>query len=136
MFHSFFKLLKKLVEIAMVHVLCFVEDECCFSLISFLRSKLCNHPNPHLQLVAIVCTKIHQTWQLSIPSNLELMVKCPSNTWLRSICLNYEIAFEPIVFLVWVGFGRKPCCNLLGSPTSTNKLALLLDLYDMPRLHS
>jgi hypothetical protein len=55
--HSFSKLLKELVEIVVVHVLCFGEDECCFSLVSFLRTKLCNHLNPHLQFVAMCAQK-------------------------------------------------------------------------------
>lgn len=50
MFHSFSKYVK-LVEVIMVHVLGFVEDEHCFSLVSFLKNKMCNHLNQHLQLV-------------------------------------------------------------------------------------
>jgi hypothetical protein len=33
-----------------------------------------------LQLVVIICTKVSQIWQLSIPSCLWFVVKCPSNT--------------------------------------------------------
>jgi hypothetical protein len=49
-FHSFPKFLK-LAEIAMVHVLGFVEDEHCFSFASFLKTKLRNCLDPHLELV-------------------------------------------------------------------------------------
>jgi hypothetical protein len=48
---SFFLEFLKLVEIAMVHVLGFVEDEHCFSFASFLKTKLCNCLDPHLELV-------------------------------------------------------------------------------------
>jgi hypothetical protein len=47
--HSFPEFLK-LVEIAMVHVLGFVEDEHCFSFASFLKTKLRNCLDPHLEL--------------------------------------------------------------------------------------
>jgi hypothetical protein len=48
--HTFPKYLK-LVEIAMVHVLIFIEDKRCFNSISFLKSKMWNRLNPHSQLV-------------------------------------------------------------------------------------
>jgi hypothetical protein len=38
----------KLAKIAMMHVLGSIEDERCFNLVSFLKSKLHNHLNPHL----------------------------------------------------------------------------------------
>jgi hypothetical protein len=47
--HSFLEFLK-LVEIAMVHVLGFVEDEHCFSFASFFKTKLCNCLDPRLEL--------------------------------------------------------------------------------------
>jgi len=37
----------------MTHILGLVEDEGCFSSVSFLKSKLRNRLNPHLQLVAM-----------------------------------------------------------------------------------
>lgn len=48
--HSFSKYLK-LVEIDMVHVLNFIEDERCFNFISFLKNKVHNYLNAHLQMV-------------------------------------------------------------------------------------
>jgi hypothetical protein len=41
-------------EIAMVHFFGFMEDECYFSFISFLKNKMCNQLNGHLQLVVVV----------------------------------------------------------------------------------
>jgi hypothetical protein len=35
----------------MVHVVGFVEDECCFNFVSFLKNKMRNHLNIHLQMV-------------------------------------------------------------------------------------
>jgi hypothetical protein len=37
----------------MTHILGLVEDEGCFSSVSFLKSKLWNRLNPHLQLVVM-----------------------------------------------------------------------------------
>jgi hypothetical protein len=37
----------------MIHVLGSIEDESCFSSISFLKNKLRNHLNLHLELVAM-----------------------------------------------------------------------------------
>jgi len=47
--HSFPEFLK-LVQIAMVHVLGFGEDEHCFSFASFLKTKFHNWLDPHLEL--------------------------------------------------------------------------------------
>jgi hypothetical protein len=47
LFDTFPKYLK-LAKIVMTHVLGYVEDERCFSFVSFLKSKLRNHLNPHL----------------------------------------------------------------------------------------
>jgi hypothetical protein len=41
----------KVVEIAMVHVLGFVKDEQCFSSVAFLKNKVQNRLNNHLELV-------------------------------------------------------------------------------------
>jgi hypothetical protein len=38
-------------EMAMVRVLGFMEDECYFNSVSFLKNKMCNQLNGHLQLV-------------------------------------------------------------------------------------
>jgi hypothetical protein len=38
----------KVAEIAMVHVLSFVEDERCFSFVAFLKNKMWNILNNHL----------------------------------------------------------------------------------------
>jgi len=54
----FFRIFKKLVEIAMVHVISSVDDECCFNSISFLKNKLCNQLNLHLQLVVMYALKL------------------------------------------------------------------------------
>jgi len=40
-----------LVEIVIIHILGSVEDECTFSLVSFLKSKLRNNLDVHLQLL-------------------------------------------------------------------------------------
>jgi hypothetical protein len=57
----------KVVEIAMVHVLGFVEDEQCFSFVAFLKNKVRNKLDNHLQLVFFnVCTKKIHTSQLSL----------------------------------------------------------------------
>jgi hypothetical protein len=41
----------------MIHVLGSIEDESCFSSISFLKNKLRNHLNLHLELVAMYFKK-------------------------------------------------------------------------------
>jgi hypothetical protein len=41
----------KVVEIAMVHVLGIVDDERCFKFVAFLKNKVWNRLNNHLQLV-------------------------------------------------------------------------------------
>jgi hypothetical protein len=41
----------KLIHITIVHVLGLVKDEHCFSSISFLKNKMHNHLNHHLQLI-------------------------------------------------------------------------------------
>jgi hypothetical protein len=46
--HSFPEFLK-LAKIVMVHALEYVEDECCFSSVSFFKTELRNCLNPHLQ---------------------------------------------------------------------------------------
>ncbi len=50
LFNVFFKYLK-VAKIDMVHVLGSVEDEQCFSSIAFLKNKVWNRLNNHLQLV-------------------------------------------------------------------------------------
>ncbi len=47
----FFPKYLKLAKITMTHVLGSIEDKQCFSSISFLKKKLCNYLNPHLELV-------------------------------------------------------------------------------------
>jgi hypothetical protein len=32
----------------------YIENECCFSLVSFLKNKLHNHLNPHLELLVVM----------------------------------------------------------------------------------
>ncbi len=67
LFHSFLEFFK-LVEIVMVHVLGFVEDKRCFSSMSFLKTKLHNHLDPHLELVVVMFfQKNIYYWQLSLP---------------------------------------------------------------------
>ncbi len=46
LFHTFPKYLE-LAEIVMIHILGSVEDERCFSLVSFLKDKVHNHLNSH-----------------------------------------------------------------------------------------
>jgi hypothetical protein len=46
LFHTFPKYLE-LAKIAMIHILGFVEDERCFSSVSFLKDKVHHHLNPH-----------------------------------------------------------------------------------------
>jgi hypothetical protein len=41
----------KFAKIAVVHILGSVQDECCFSSLSFLKNKLRNHLNDHLGVV-------------------------------------------------------------------------------------
>jgi hypothetical protein len=53
----FFPEYLKLVEIAMIHVLGSIEDESSFSSVSFLKNKLRNCLNPHLELVAMYSQK-------------------------------------------------------------------------------
>jgi hypothetical protein len=48
--HAFLEYIK-LVKITIVHVLNLVEDKWCFSPLSFLKNKLQNALDPHLQLV-------------------------------------------------------------------------------------
>jgi len=48
-------------KIAMVHVLGFMEDECYFSFISFLKNKMHNQLNGHLQLVVVMKTQFFFT---------------------------------------------------------------------------
>jgi hypothetical protein len=56
LFHYFLEFLK-LVEIAMVHVLGFVEDKHWSSYVSFLKTKLHNCLDPHLELVVVMFLK-------------------------------------------------------------------------------
>ncbi len=51
--HSFPEFLK-LAKTVTVHVLEYVEDECCFSSVSFFKTKLHNCLNPHLQLTLAI----------------------------------------------------------------------------------
>ncbi len=41
----------KLTKISVVHVVGFVEDKCCFSSVVFLKNKMRNQLNIHLQMV-------------------------------------------------------------------------------------
>jgi len=50
LFNAFPKYLK-VVKIAMVYVLGFVEDERCFNYVAFLKNKVWNRLNNHLELV-------------------------------------------------------------------------------------
>jgi hypothetical protein len=51
----------KVVEITMVHVLGFVEDEQCFSFVAFLKNKVRNRLNNHLELVVSMHAQIFFT---------------------------------------------------------------------------
>jgi len=46
----------KLVEMAMVQIMGSVEDECCFSMLAFMKSKLHNRLITHLHLVVKMFT--------------------------------------------------------------------------------
>ncbi len=48
-------------EIFVIMILGFVEDERCFSTLSFLKSKLHNHLIKHLDLVVMMFTQEHYT---------------------------------------------------------------------------
>ncbi len=54
--HVFPKYLK-VTNIVMVHVIGFVKDKRCFNSIAFLRNKVCNHLNNHLQLIVDICAQ-------------------------------------------------------------------------------
>jgi hypothetical protein len=51
----------KMVEIAMVHVFSFVEDERCFNYVAFLKNKVWNKLNNHFQLVVSMYAQIFFT---------------------------------------------------------------------------
>lgn len=75
----------KLAEIAVVHVLGSVEDECCFSLVNFLKSKVRNNLKGHLYLVVgMISQRIY---------NLEIFP--------------YDVAFSD-----WVDGGERFCYRL------------------------
>jgi hypothetical protein len=54
--------LLKLVKMAIVHVLRSVEDECCFSTLSFLNNKSQDTLNPHLPFVVGMYSQKFFTW--------------------------------------------------------------------------
>jgi hypothetical protein len=58
--HSFLEILK-LVEIVMVHVPGFVEDKHCFCYVSFLKTKLHNCLDTHLELVVVMFSQFFFT---------------------------------------------------------------------------
>jgi hypothetical protein len=51
----------KVVEIAMIHVLGFVEDEQCFNSVAFMKNKMCNKLDNHFQLGFFVYAQIFFT---------------------------------------------------------------------------
>jgi hypothetical protein len=51
----------KVVEIAMVHVLGSIEDEQCFNFVAFLKNKVWNRLNNHLQQIVSMCTQFFFT---------------------------------------------------------------------------
>jgi hypothetical protein len=53
LFHSFLEYLK-LAKIVMTHIFGCIEDEQCFSLVLFLKNKVQNCLNPHLQLIIVM----------------------------------------------------------------------------------
>jgi len=53
----------KLAEIAIIHVLGFVEDECCFSALNFLKNKVKNRLDANLAVV--IGMKAQQVYTLS-----------------------------------------------------------------------
>ncbi len=59
--HSFLEYFK-LVKMAIVHVLGSVEEECCFSTLAFLNSKLQFTLNPHLPFVVGIYNQKFFTW--------------------------------------------------------------------------
>jgi hypothetical protein len=75
LFNVFFEYLK-VVEIAMVHVLGYVEDERCFNFVAFLKNRMRNRLNNHLQLVvSMYAQKFSQftTFLMTIPMKCGLM---------------------------------------------------------------
>jgi hypothetical protein len=60
----------------MVHILGSINDEQCFSLVSFLKNKFCNHLNHHLQLVVTMYTQ-----QLFNLENFDFQTQKLFTTW-------------------------------------------------------
>lgn len=73
--HVFPKYLK-VTNIAMVHMLGFVKDKRCFNSIAFLRNKVCNHLNNHLQLIV---ESVHLSFSHLAPFHTRLPMRCGLN---------------------------------------------------------
>jgi hypothetical protein len=63
--HSFLEFMR-LVEIAMVHVLGFVEDKHCFNYVSFLKDKTTQSFGPSFKVSCYVFLEVFYYWQLSL----------------------------------------------------------------------
>jgi hypothetical protein len=90
--HSFPEFLK-LAEIVTVHVLGFVEDEHCFSFACFLKTKLCNFLDPHLELAIAMFSQKFFSYLitfLTLPGCGWFMVKCSPCKWPWQICMKYK----------------------------------------------
>ncbi len=77
----------------MVFVLGSVEDEHCFSLVSLLKNKMCNHLNQQLQLVVVMYAKFY--FSLGI-FHIRLHMKCGhkfNQPMVKPICLSLEPFF-------------------------------------------
>jgi hypothetical protein len=103
----------KLVKIAMVQVIGFIEDERCFNNLIFIKSKLCNWLTTHLNLV--VCMFVQQFYMLENFPYLEIVV-----TW--RTC-KFSMVLMHIYFLVSEGLN---CCLFPLVSMISTKIDILL----------
>ena len=86
--HMFLEYLK-LTKIALVHVIRSVEDECVFSSIAFLKSKLRNSLDPHLPMVVGMYSHKYLSWRVfhkmqCLIHVLQLQMSMATMSWVLS----------------------------------------------------
>lgn len=127
----------------MVHILGSINDEQCFSLVFFLKNKLCNCLNPHLQLVVTIYTQKFFNLENFNFQNKKLFITCGQMKALQVVRSSMLMFKDEVGFMLMIGILRDWRWAIFGIIPSTitiqqnfNTMHLSLDFEEATKLYS
>jgi hypothetical protein len=103
----------------MVHILGSINDEQCFSLVFFLKNKLCNCLNPQLQLVVTIYTQKFFNLENFNFQNKKLFITCGQMKALQVVRSSMLMFKDEVGFMLMIGILRDWRWAIFGIIPST-----------------